>query len=415
MTLPSRYAREGLSLKDQHRTITSGKHTQTSSYRLRVTEKKETQVNAADGNEIQEIEMDEVHEMDEPLAFTEPETTHTHDESEFNNMELDTSMLRSETVSIRGNMSYLVIDTNFILAHLSLLNDLKDFGRTYLLVIIIPNEVIRELDGLKNSTRTENGHSVGKSARKANDWIYYCLAEGIDTVRGQAPKERLNKLASGDDAILDCCVFLQQHCPMTLQVLMSDDKNLCMKALLSQILTISYRERMSARDIAEKIYSENINKYGELSGQTLVREVEVPVLPNVDLPETIIEKVYHEIEIIVVSIVKRAISEEYGADLDILVGYSEEQIVSLQAAEQAMIRFWLPVFSNFLPRTIGSKNMRNHLEPTMYSEPTNMKELAEFVELWTSILHLLYKALMTEDQLKSLELLVERWTALAHS
>ena len=69
---------------------------------------------------------------------------------------------------------FLVIDTNFILSHLYLLNELQSFHGKYnnIYRIIIPRQVIQELDGLKSSAKVQEGIEIGQLSRSAIDWCY---------------------------------------------------------------------------------------------------------------------------------------------------------------------------------------------------------------------------------------------------
>ncbi|RKP30488.1 hypothetical protein METBISCDRAFT_16255 [Metschnikowia bicuspidata] len=337
------------------------------------------------------------------------------------------SVLLSKLRAIGGNVAFLVVDTNFLLSHLLLLDKLKDFGATYKFVIIVPLEVMRELDKLKNSTKTvqhgaELSQLLGKLARMANDWIYYCLAEQCATVYAQTRHERMNELEVNDEAILDSSLFFQTNYPDTLHVLLSDDKNLCMRALLSGILTVSHRRGMDAERIAKMIHAENAERHKSpaeshiyatrtLPINTPSQLIEPPLATSLETAKTT-QVVFDEVEKLVVSIVKRTV-QEYGADLLMLKRYSEDRVTTLAAAAAAIVRFWDTIFKwkvlNCRPYTM-EKLVR---VPVLDRVPQTQEELHSFVEHWSYILHALYRKIMSENQLASLNVLVDRWTGLA--
>ena len=121
---------------------------------------------------------------------------------------------------------------------------------------------------------------------------------------------------------------------------------------------------------------------------------------------------FDEVEKLVVSIVKRTV-QEYEADLLMLKGYSEDRVTTLAAAAAAIVRFWDTIFKwkvlNCRPYTM-EKLVR---VPVLDRVPQTQEELHSFVEHWSYILHALYRKIMSENQLASLNVLVDRWTGLA--
>ena len=83
--------------------------------------------------------------------------------------------------------------------------------------------------------------------------------------------QRISKDLVKDDAIFDCCLYFKKTYPQSLVILLSNDKNLCAKALSNDVLTVSFRENMSGRLIANTIYEENVERFGKL--QTKVEPV----------------------------------------------------------------------------------------------------------------------------------------------
>lgn len=258
MSLPSKHSRQGLSLADQQRTITSGKTRQKSSLTHRVVETKEETLEEADFRDPKKLPPT-LRGLGEDQALV-----NRNQNSNGSTLQVGTG-LQARLSKVAGNVSFLVIDTNFILSHLLLLDALKDYGTYYKFILIIPLEVVRELDGLKDSRRSplneRSKTTVGKLARMANDWIYYCLAEQFVTVYAQGKQEIIDDFLSNDDAILDCSLYFKCVFPQTLHVVLSDDKNLCAKALLNDILTISYRDEMDAQMIAKRVFSENAARF----------------------------------------------------------------------------------------------------------------------------------------------------------
>lgn len=162
---------------------------------------------------------------------------------------------------------YLVVDTNFFLANLQFLDNIVKLAIRYQYIIIIPTTVIHELDSLKVSSRpvtnnqdtsfskSSSNLTVGKLARSANNWIYKQLAESNPFVKGQLSNEIIEKDLEQDDAIHDCCLFFK-NVAKGLVVLLSNDTNLCIRALKDKVLTVTFQEGLSSKVAAKMIYNE---------------------------------------------------------------------------------------------------------------------------------------------------------------
>lgn len=158
----------------------------------------------------------------------------------------------------------LAPDTNILLGYLPLLRALVGLlddaaectAGTF--ELCIPHIVVQELDGLKTSTRTttqtllsadteaaapSRQTSISTLSRAASNWLLEVLpapgTEGRPTfVRGQRQQETLlprvngrRSAGSNDDEILDVARYWRQSPGRDARVvLLSDDRNLCLKA-----------------------------------------------------------------------------------------------------------------------------------------------------------------------------------------
>lgn len=451
MPLPSKYSREGLSFADQHKTITTGNSAHKSSIQHRV-------VHSADEMQLES-------RFNEPKEFS-PTLQELGEEEAWryrplynpNNTPPPGPVLQARLAQIGGNVSFLVLDTNFILSHLSLLNELKEYGAKCKFILVIPLEVVRELDGLKSSEKPSLSDSaslttVGKLARMANDWIYYCLAELCPTVYAQRRNEVIEDFLSNDDAILDCSLYFKGAFPNTLHVILSNDKNLCMKALLSDILTISHRPGMEAKVIAKRVFSESANRFHgsieqvpidlqmkshpdqtqpaesihdsivdltiieEPAGELMVVEepnnsdLLVPLSDSTSIQVQtfmdIINTVYSEIEKILVSLLKHRVRPR-GDDTDVYMDDDDHNIVNLQ---DAAIAFDGLTFQRYgTPKTFRFRI--GELHDFCLKVPQNIQELEFFVKFWCKQLLRLYEWSMPPEQTNALEHLIKRWRAL---
>ncbi|KAL6942450.1 hypothetical protein ACO0QE_003625 [Hanseniaspora vineae] len=159
--------------------------------------------------------------------------------------------------------AFFVVDTNVLISNLKTLEELRTHANTQLAYqIIIPSVVLKEVDSLKKYSKDEvlsqheSQHagrqrgkpvSIQKSSKTANDWLYNNLARKDPTIRVQKSKETLNtpNQINNDDAILDCCLYFKEKVegtPTTV-VLISNDRNLCIKCLSEEIQTISFIDK----------------------------------------------------------------------------------------------------------------------------------------------------------------------------
>ncbi|KAK9351188.1 PIN domain-containing protein [Lipomyces doorenjongii] len=148
-----------------------------------------------------------------------------------------------------------VVDTNFVISHLRILNDLIAQYAKFGNLLVFPETVIDELDGLKTteppskvSLQSRHQSDIALLARRANDWLFKSLARSEPAIRGQKANEKIERNLFGDKSILDCCRFFQEirHKPV---VLLSNDKNLCVQALIYSIRTVSFVPGLTARDL----------------------------------------------------------------------------------------------------------------------------------------------------------------------
>ncbi|KAK9454476.1 PIN domain-containing protein [Dipodascopsis uninucleata] len=151
-----------------------------------------------------------------------------------------------------------VVDTNFLVSNLKILDEIGTKHALYGHVIILPETVIQELDGLKTirepispNVPSKYATDVGSLARRASNWIYRILAQSSSSLRGQKSNEILKKDQRGDDSILDCCRYFQEVLEKP-TILLSNDRNLCIKALIYSIRTITYSPGITSEVILQK-------------------------------------------------------------------------------------------------------------------------------------------------------------------
>ncbi|ODQ82510.1 hypothetical protein BABINDRAFT_16136, partial [Babjeviella inositovora NRRL Y-12698] len=344
--------------------------------------------------------------------------------------------------------TYFVVDTNFFLSHLDIVNDLKTLAEKYSHVIMVPKVVILELDGLKKSTRMGKGAdlssklgsilntSIGYLARWANNWIYDSIAVRHPGVLGQQVRQSISQSnMQPDDAILDCCLYFHEHDGHSaIVVLLSNDKNLCNKVLVDGMLTVSYRQGMTAEKIAKMAYAESLSKRNEtVEYQETDKDIDVAMAE--DIHETVTPPVGHptklpphlmtiknfeeatatcrnEITTIFTLAVHECMVHGYQEDL-FMVDYNRQKVLNLESGCRVIGSFWTSVFSDYFPRSSEFWPVRElgrgKMAPTlMCMTPTSKLELRDYVRYWSNVLKSLYTKRDTRQR-ESLEMLVDRW------
>lgn len=257
-----------------------------------------------------------------------------------------------------------VIDTNFIMSHLDIVDLLRALAPQYRHVIVVPQMVLRELDGLKMSTQKSNepgGATVGTVARIANRWITNMLGELDPGVRGQRLKERTEPDLYGDDAILDCGLYFQKKWGAgCVVVMLLNDRNLCARALADGMLTVSWRRGMTAEEIAQRLFA-------QWQARQQTQREHSPVRTPYDL-------LFGEMLLVLEEAVGSSLASVYGGAL-------------------ATTRWHTVVHEN---------------------KPTTRDEAVAFVARWGEVLATLYRHRDARQQ-QSLQMLMQRWHQLAQA
>ncbi|RVE54722.1 hypothetical protein evm_000489 [Chilo suppressalis] len=137
----------------------------------------------------------------------------------------------------------LVVDTNIFIHELDVIKDVLNShikGYSEQPNLLVPWRVINELDRLKDNN---NGNgAICKRAKAAMDYLYKSLPENT-RIKGQSLRDSNSHIypcESPDDEILNCC--LQQSERGKSVILVSNDKNLCNKAVINGLRSLSLAE-----------------------------------------------------------------------------------------------------------------------------------------------------------------------------
>ncbi|KAI5960757.1 RMD8 [Candida pseudojiufengensis] len=313
----------------------------------------------SNGQQMRSNIQDDLMEIDENLEEINRRFHHNED-----SMEVE-ALPQYEQVS--GNVSYLIIDTNFFIQNLQFIDDLYNIADQFKLKLVVPNAVIGELDGLKKN------EIKGVSARNAIKWIHKSLSEDKDVMRGQRLSESYDRTLHGDDSILDCSLWYQNTYEISLVVLLTNDKNFVTKARINGIKTFEYSDDYSASEVGSIVLQENIYVFGERTDEYRVqrghqlksqqpkvqpqstkdsfRNLEDKLL-NIDQTLTSTERldtIYNEIVTCLREGIHKALVKEYQESLELLQNYNKMGLMTVDECSRTIIRFW-QVFGSYFRR-----------------------------------------------------------------
>ncbi|XP_041889777.1 transcriptional protein SWT1 isoform X5 [Corvus kubaryi] len=193
--------------------------------------------NAETDQEMQIVEDLHVARVEKRMALSVVQTC-----GELTSMEIDLPEqdLNISAGAFSSGLSILVvIDTNIMISHLEFVRSLKseDIPGVDRLALIIPWVVLQELDNLKKGKMLQH---VRDKAIPAVQFIYKCLKNQDSKLWGQSMQLASQKMyglsdENNDDRVLQCCLQYQNLFPQALVVLCTDDKNLCSKAIVSEV------------------------------------------------------------------------------------------------------------------------------------------------------------------------------------
>uniref|UniRef100_A0A8C0B995 Transcriptional protein SWT1 n=1 Tax=Buteo japonicus TaxID=224669 RepID=A0A8C0B995_9AVES len=156
----------------------------------------------------------------------------------------------------------VVIDTNIMISHLEFVRSLKseDIPGVGRLALIIPWVVLQELDNLKKGKMLQH---VRDKAIPAVQFIYTCLKNQDSKLWGQSMQLASQKMyglsdENNDDRVLQCCLQYQNLFPQAVVILCTDDKNLCNKAIVSEV------KAFCKADLVTALQNLNINRHQNL-------------------------------------------------------------------------------------------------------------------------------------------------------
>ncbi|KAJ8086753.1 hypothetical protein PM082_005576 [Marasmius tenuissimus] len=172
---------------------------------------------------------------------------------------------------------FVVIDTNIVLHYLESLvqfvDDVENQGLP--IVVIVPNAVTKELDGMKKEAWF---------SRHASSWLLQKSQER-KVLKGQARNETDNRHGppeNNDERIMHCAAYFNR---IGQTYLYSADKNLCIMCEAERVITILPMTRFSSRDIARRIYEDGSVNLERFTGYHKAYKALSTIVPHEPTPD----------------------------------------------------------------------------------------------------------------------------------
>uniref|UniRef100_A0A8C8RUJ2 Transcriptional protein SWT1 n=1 Tax=Pelusios castaneus TaxID=367368 RepID=A0A8C8RUJ2_9SAUR len=250
----------------------------------------------------------------------------------------------------------IVIDTNIMISHLQFVMTLKNrdipgIGR---LALIIPWVVLQELDNLKKGKVLQH---VRHKAVPAVGFIYTCLKNQDSKLWGQSMQLASQKIyglsdENNDDRVLQCCLQYQSLFPQAFVILCTDDKNLCNKALVSEV------KAMCKTDLVTALQNLNVNSHQNVAGlQQSETDTGSQKTKNEDLSlATPLLSIVPDLE----KSLGEALSSILETEMKIAFGNLWMEILylkppwTLASLLQCFKKHWMAVFGQIVPRSLLS-------------------------------------------------------------
>jgi rRNA-processing protein FCF1 len=223
--------------------------------------------------------------------------------------------------------------------------------------LVIPWQVLQELDILKDHKRSKSSALAAK-ARSAVSFLHFNFVSDHPRIRGQTAFDSVPigfQIEVPDDAIIQCCLLIAQRTSRV--ILLSNDKNLCNKAIVNGIK--AYQKAEIQQEL-EQLGSESVDEVQIQSSSGN----ELPT-GNTDTPELmyslptdkaafIADSVFCKLKILLEELLSKVLESEmyraYDTSWKIIVVVKPPW--TLPDIITCLLKHWIAVFSFVLPAGI---------------------------------------------------------------
>ncbi|XP_021940372.1 transcriptional protein SWT1 isoform X2 [Zootermopsis nevadensis] len=255
---------------------------------------------------------------------------------------------------------FIVIDTNVLISSLNYIEELRDtnFKGLGFPVLVIPWQVLQELDVMKDKRGNVRSPFLTMRARKAVSFLLSNFSSKHPRIRGQTALDAVPKdfkIEVPDDSILQCCLQIARRTNQV--ILLSNDKNLCNKAIVNGIK--SYQKAEMQQTLEElSSESEDQIQIQSLSGNDL-SVANVGVLAAVEsgspaevasVVDFILCKLKSLLKELLSRILENEMNKAYGSSWKIIVLVKPPWTLSDMII--CFLKHWIAVFSIVLPAEV---------------------------------------------------------------
>lgn len=256
---------------------------------------------------------------------------------------------------------FIVLDTNILISSLKYIEELRDtnFKGLGFPVLVIPWQVLQELDILKDH-KSSKSPALSAKARTAVSFLHSNFMSEHPRIRGQRASDSVPndfQIEVPDDAIIQCCLLIARRTNRV--ILLSNDKNLCNKAIVNGIKAY---QRAEIQQEPEQLGSELVDQF-QIQSSTGNK------LPdgNMDVPEpmyslptdkasSIADSVFCKLKMLLKELLSKVLESEmykvYNTSWKIIVVVKPPW--TLSDIIICLLKHWIAVFSFVLPAGIKS-------------------------------------------------------------
>ncbi|XP_019356792.1 PREDICTED: transcriptional protein SWT1 isoform X3 [Gavialis gangeticus] len=323
----------------------------------------EASLNSETDQEMQIIEDLHAARIDRKMVLPVVQTCGELTSMEIDLPEQDANISAADTTS--GLNLLIVIDTNIMISHLKFIRTLKteDIPGVGRLALIIPWVVLQELDYLKKGKMVQH---VRDKAIPAVQFIYTCLKNQDSKLWGQSMQLASQKIyglsdENNDDRVLQCCLQYRSLFPQAVVILCTDDKNLCNKALVSEVKALCKTDLVAA---LRNLNANNLNSHQDIPQQSETDAVSQEAKKDFNLPDP-----FSSIILNLEKSLGEALSSILETEMKIAFGNLWMEILYLKPPWtladllQCYKKHWFAVFGQVVPRRLFAtiEYLHNHL------------------------------------------------------
>jgi rRNA-processing protein FCF1 len=254
---------------------------------------------------------------------------------------------------------FIVLDTNILISSLKYIEELRDtnFKGLGFPVLVIPWQVLQELDILKTRQCCTNSTLTAR-ARRAVSFLHSNFMSEHPRIRGQTALESVAeafKIEVPDDYILQCCLQIAQTTNRV--ILLSNDKNLCNKAIVNGIKAYQKVEIQQALDELGSEAVDQVQMQSSSGNELPTGHMDIPEPTNslpTDKETSIADSVFCTLKSILKELLGKVLENEmykvYDTSWKIIIAVKPPW--TLSDILICLLKHWIAVFGFVLPREI---------------------------------------------------------------